>query len=196
MKASIFQNDILYSVIKLSLDNAERFLKDATLLRNSSSFGHATAFAILALEETGKAIYCNWARKGFVKVDNDFLKNLKTHNAKQRVVKEIEKLAILKTEINNYKKGKKGKKFPFKSSLELDFFITKLEKSLKFKSVDGFYGELEKIKQLALYVDVKDGILSEPNMFTKDVCDKFLRFAQFIFLSVKDSLLSKTMNKE
>jgi len=197
MKDSISQNDILQLVIRLSLDNAEKFLKDAELLINSSSFGHAFALTILALEETGKAIYCNWAKDGFVKVDDDFLKNLRTHKTKQKVLKEVLKLVILKAEINNCRKSKKRRKIPFKSSSPPCLFLTELEESPQFKSIDAFYGELEKMKQLALYVDIgENGTPSEPGMFTKGVCDKYLRFVQAIFLSAKRGLLSKTVNEE
>lgn len=197
MRDSVSQSDILQLVIRSSLENAERFLNDAVLLTNNSSFGHAIAFTILALEETGKAIYCNWAKNNFVKVDDAFFKNLRNHKTKQRVIKEIKKLIILKTEINNYRKNKKRRKIPFKSLPELDFFLTKLEESSQFKSVDAFYGELEKMKQLTLYVDIdEDGIPSDPSTFTKDICDKYLRFVQTIFRYAKDGLLPKTKSKD
>lgn len=57
MRDGTSQSDILQLVIGSSLVNAERFLNDAVLLANNSSFCHAFAFAILALEETDKAIY-------------------------------------------------------------------------------------------------------------------------------------------
>ena len=192
MNGSISQNDVLKLVIGLSLENAERFLNDAVLLINNSSFRHAFAFIILALEEIGKAIYCNWAMKGFVKVNDDFFQNLRTHKTKQKVIREIEKIITLKTEIGKYKKNKNRRKIPFKSSPEFDFFLTKLEGSSQFKSIEAFYGELENMKLLALYVDIgKDGIPSDPSIFTKEVCNSYLKFVQTIFTSTKDGLLFK-----
>lgn len=197
MRDGISRNAILQLVIRSSLGNAERFLDDAVLLANNFSFGHAFAFAILALEETGKAIYWNWAKNSFVNVDDDFFKNLRTHRTKQRVVKEIKKLAVLKTEIDNYRKNRNRCKIPFESLPELDSFLNKLEESSRFKSVDAFYGELEKMKHLALYVDVdENGIPSDPSIFTKDICDKYLRFVQTIFRYAKDGLLSETESKD
>ena len=192
MKDDISQNDVLRLVIRLSLENAERFLDDAMLLINNSSFGHAFALTTLALEETGKAIYCEWAMNGFVNVNDNFFKNLRTHKTKQKVIREIKKLIILKTEIDKYRKSKNRRKNPFKSSLELDLFLTKLENSAQFKSVDAFYGELENMKHFALYVDVgKDGVPSDPSVFTKNVCDLYLTFVQTIFISAKNDLLFK-----
>ena len=192
MKDSVSQNEVLTLVISLSLENAERFLNDAALLISNSSFGHAFALTILALEETGKAVYCNWAMKGFVKVNDDFFKNIKNHKSKHKVIREIEKLVTLKTEIENYRKSKNGRKILFKSLPESDFFLTRLESSSQLKSIEAFYGELENMKHTALYVDIgKDGIPLDPSIFTKDVCDSYLTFVQNIFTSVKNSLLFK-----
>lgn len=198
MSDNVPQNDILQQVTTLSLENAETFLSDAELLINNSSFGHAIALIILALEEVGKAIYCNWAKNGFIKVDNDFLKGLKTHKTKQRVIKEIKKLDILQTEIKKYKKSKNRRKIPFKSKPELVTFLAELEESSQFKSVDAFYGELEKIKQLAFYVDIDErGIPSSPHsLFSKDVCHKYLDFVQKVFIYTKDAILSKPKKKD
>jgi len=191
MKDKISQTDLLLMVIRLSLENAERFLNDAVLLINNSSFGHAFALTVLALEETCKAVYCNWAINGFVTVDDDFFKNLRIHKTKQRVLKEIQKLTILKNEIDEYRKNKKRRRYAFKSRPELDIFLTKLEASFKFKSIEAFYGELEKMKQLGLYVDVEDGVPLNPSIFTRDVCDSYLSFVQAFLTSARDSLLSK-----
>lgn len=188
VRDSISQNYILQQVIRMSLENAERFLNDATLLINNSSYGHAFALTILALEEIGKATYCNWAKNGFIRIDNDFLKRLKSHKTKQRVIKEIVKLAILKTEVDNHGKSKKRRKAPIASESELNYILTKLESS-QFKSVETFYGELEKMKQLALYVDIsEDGIPSDPNFVTKDACDKYLHFVKTISTYAQDGL--------
>lgn len=193
MKDSIEQNAVLKLVIGLSLENAQRFLDDATLLINNSSFGHAFALATLALEETGKAIYCEWALNGFVNVNDSFFKNLRTHKIKQKVIRELKKLVVLETEVTKYRKNKNGWKIPFKSSFELNLFMTKLENSVQFKSIDALYGELENMKHLALYVDVgNEGIPSSPIVFTKDVCDIYLTFVQAIFTSAKNALLSNS----
>ncbi len=192
MKDRNSQNDVLKLVINLSLDNAERFLNDASLLINNSSFGHAFAFIILALEEIGKAIYCNWATKGFVEINDDFFKNLRRHKTKHKIIREIEKLDILKTEIDNYKKSKNRRKIAFKSLPELDFFLAKLEHSSQFKSIEGFYRELENMKHLGLYVDIgKDALPSDPTIFTKDICEPYLDFVQTIFMAAKKRLSLK-----
>lgn len=41
--------------VNLCLENAEQYIKDAELLIENSSFGHAYAFGVLAYEELGKA---------------------------------------------------------------------------------------------------------------------------------------------
>jgi len=75
-------NSFLPQVINMSLRNAEILLNDARLLINNNSFDHAFAFTILALEEIGKAIYCNWAKKRYVNVDKNFFTRLKMHKIK------------------------------------------------------------------------------------------------------------------
>jgi len=184
--------NILQLVINWSLENAETFLSDAKLLIENSSFGHSLALMVLALEEVGKAVYCNWARNGLIKVDDDFFKNLKDHKTKQRVFREIERLAILKTEINTCQKTKRRRRYQLKSNYEIFRFITEIEESTRFKSIDAFYGELEKMKQLALYVDVdENGVPSAPSFFASDRCKEYLDFVQKRFTLVKDALLSK-----
>jgi len=46
--------------VNLCLDNAEQYIKDAELLRKNSSFGHAYALGVLAYEELGKAVMCDF----------------------------------------------------------------------------------------------------------------------------------------
>jgi AbiV family abortive infection protein len=192
MKDNRSKNNFLKPIIVLALTNAERFLNDAELLMDNLSFGHAFAFIILALEETSKAIYCNWAMDGFVKVDDNFFKNLRSHKIKHKVIREMKKLNILETEIDHYKRNKKRRKIPFKSLPELDLFLTKLEGSFQFKSVEAFFGELENLKHLGLYVDIsRDGKATHPTIFTKEICDSYLNFVRPIFFAAKESLLQK-----
>jgi len=196
MKENISQNDVLHLVITLSLENAEKFLDDAQILIKNSSYGHAYAFTVLALEEIGKAVYCNWTINGPLKVDDDFLKRLRDHKTKQKVIKEVEKLVVLKTEMDNYRKSKNRRKAPSKSPIERDFFLAKLESSSQFKSLEAFYGSLEKFKQLALYVDINEnGIPSSPSFFTKDICDFNLNFVKSILSSAKTSMLAHKEQK-
>lgn len=195
MSDNVFQNYILQQVITLSLENAETYLNDAELLINNSSFGHAIALTILALEEVGKAIYCNWAKNGFVKVNDDFFKGLKTHKTKLRVLKEIDKLIVLRTELNKYEESKNRRKIPCKSKSEMITFLTELEKSFQFKSIEAFYGELERMKQLAFYVDINQrGVPLSPRLFSKDICHKYLDFVQKVFTSTKG--LSSRQNRQ
>jgi len=178
----------LLLTIKIALENAEAFLNDASLLFSNSSFGHAVALTILALEEMGKAVYCNWAIKGFVKIDDDFFERLKTHKVKQRVHMEVERLAILSGEISKYQIGKR-RNYPFESGSEELRVISEIEALPQFRSVGAFYKQLDKLKQLALYVDLSnDGVPFGPTLFTKDICQWYLDFAQKRFLVVKKAL--------
>ena len=53
-----FSKEELKDAVELCIENAEQYIKDAELLIESSSFGHAYAFGSLAYEEQGKAAGC------------------------------------------------------------------------------------------------------------------------------------------
>ncbi len=179
----------LRRVIRLSIENSEKFLDDAELLMRNSSYGHAYAFTVLALEELGKAVYCNWTINAGLKVDDEFFKRLRNHKIKQKVIKEVQKLATLTTEIEKYTKDKK-REYPFENSSESSFFFRDFEELPQIKFLEAHCGSLEGLKQRALYVDVSEGgILSSPEVFTKDDCNFNLNHVKSLLTLAKKTML-------
>ncbi len=189
MKDGNSEKVVLQCVIKLSLENSEKFLEDAELLIQNSSYGHAFAFTVLALEELGKAVYCNWTINAALKIDDDFFKKLRNHKIKQKVIKEAQKLAVLSTEMEKYKKSKK-REYPFETSTESSFFFHDFEKLPQVKFLEDYCGSLEGMKQRALYVDMgEDGVLSYPGVFTKDACNYNLNHVKSLLTIAKTTML-------
>ncbi len=181
----------LKSLIKMSLDNAGQFLLDAKVLIDNSSFGHAYALTVLALEEIGKAIYYNWAILGFIKIDKNLAKNLKYHKHKQRVLMEILRLGIIDRGIKKHTTFKR-RKYPFRNIFELRKFLENVEKSTEFRSVGDFYESLEQTKQLALYVDVREGKLTSPRFFDREMCEHLLQYVSKLFIISTKTLLKQS----
>jgi len=180
------QEIVLRYVIEMSLKNSETFLNDARLLINNSSYTHAFALIILAIEEMGKAIYCNWAKNGYIIIDKKFFKNIKSHRIKLKVLMEIERLAVLQDEIN---KKQKDKSNIDSNDNKLDT-LSKVEKMPQYKSIKEFYLNLDNLKQDSLYVDIKDKFTpTSPDFFTKEVSKFFLDFAHVRLTTVKNALL-------
>jgi AbiV family abortive infection protein len=90
----------LENCANLSLENAEQYIKDAELLIENSSFGHAYAFAILAYEELGRTVICIFGILGCWFTDKDMItpnvkgwnKTFKNHVTKQIIMKVIDEL--------------------------------------------------------------------------------------------------------
>ena len=135
-------------------------------------------------EEIGKAVYCNWAINGYVRINNKFLKKLKSHRTKLKVLMEVERLALLQEEINK-KQTNKNKKHYYPENEVFDT-LSKVEKMPEFTSIERFYLNLDKLKQDSLYVDIKDNFIpSSPDFITKDVAEFYLDFAKMRLLAVK-----------
>jgi AbiV family abortive infection protein len=187
----------LHSVIRLSLENSGKFLEDAEILMKNSSYGHAYAFTVLALEELGKAVYCNWTINGGLKIDDDFFKRLTNHKIKQKVIKEVLKLTALATEIKKYTTDKKME-YPFETSTESSFFFHDFEELPQIKCLEAYCGSLEGLKQRALYVDVSEsGALSSPSAFTRVDCNSNLEYVKSLLIVAKQTMLEtkETLNE-
>ena len=90
----------LENCANLSLENAEQYIKDAELLIENSSFGHASAFAILAYEELGKTLMCIFGMLVCWFTNKDVItptikgwnKTFRNHVTKQIIVRVIDEL--------------------------------------------------------------------------------------------------------
>lgn len=90
--------------VNLCLENAEQYIKDAELLIKNSSFGHAYALGVLAYEELGKAVMCDFGillcwftNKDTITLNGKKWRNRKQnpftrHLTKQRLQKIIDEL--------------------------------------------------------------------------------------------------------
>jgi len=102
METITIQIKELENCANLSLENAEQYIKDAELLIENSSFGHAYAFAILAYEELGKTLMCIFGMLVCWFTNKDVItptikgwnKTFKNHVTKQIIMRVIDELHI------------------------------------------------------------------------------------------------------
>ena len=72
---------------KMSLENAEQWIKDATLLLDNSSFGHASALLRFACEELAKAYLCWLSSERIFPIENKTVRNaFEQHETKNQVI--------------------------------------------------------------------------------------------------------------
>jgi len=77
--------DYYADVSKVCIANAEQLLKDAILLRENNSFGHALSLSILGFEELGKAFFAFNIYTGSIKEQIDLIKIMnEKHIEKQK----------------------------------------------------------------------------------------------------------------
>lgn len=132
------------------VENAARLLADAKILLDAKSFRTATALAVLAIEEVGKACLVYWKLHGF-----DFLTNEKiiraTHIQKQKVLsayyfyKESTPILDAATEkmtgeqlVHQMMRTPPSKYFPIEAAVKTGSFDT--------------------VKQLGFYLDLNDDL--------------------------------------
>jgi len=72
--------------MKMSLENAEQWIKDAKLLMKHGRFGHASALLRFALEETAKAYICWFTSEGIWPLENKPIRDVfQYHRVKSQV---------------------------------------------------------------------------------------------------------------
>ncbi|TET24321.1 MAG: AbiV family abortive infection protein [Candidatus Bathyarchaeum sp.] len=72
---------------KKSLENAEQWIKDAKLLLDNSSFGHASALLRFACEELAKAYLCWLSSERIFPIENKVVRDaFKYHETKNQVI--------------------------------------------------------------------------------------------------------------
>lgn len=92
-----FSKEELKDAVELCLENAEQYIRDAELLIESSSFGHAYAFGVLAYEELGKAVGCIFRVLFYMHVNKDVLDKKKWRNRAQNpLMNHVKKQKIMK----------------------------------------------------------------------------------------------------
>jgi len=178
---------ILTEAVKLCLDNAEQYIKDAEVLVKNSSYGHAFALSVLAEEETAKAWMYYLCVQGILGVHGDWRKDIRKHRFKQKLafmltlmykvgelIYEIQESVEKMAEANSNKAKeivlKKMKNFQERMVKSVTYQRGEFHESLKW-----FKGMQEE-KEKALYVDlnIERKRLSSPKMFNKSEVRKYL----------------------
>jgi len=206
----------LINAFRLSIENAEQFIKDAELLIESSSFGHAYAFGVLAIEEMGKAFLFAVAvflhhvyNKDLIekkKLQNRRRNPFTKHLTKQKFVKIVDKLyealyplfdakvsemerlseEDIKVEITSVQSLDMVQKFI--ESVFTSEFKNDLEDLLEELGVDRVMEEftLEEEKWRGLYVDYRRGKFISPKKVRKEDAIRYLADVKRSFERVKE----------
>ena len=157
------KTDLYVKATKMSLENAEQWIKDAKLLIKNSSFGHASALLRFALEELAKAYVCWISSERIFPMDNKVIKDVfRKHETKNQVIMGVLYSLMWRN------------KFPIRIE-PTDQEIIEAYKQLKAMIVS-----IEKMRQRAIYVDMlfdKNQILT-PLEITKEVVNSVLALAE------------------
>jgi AbiV family abortive infection protein len=153
-----------------SLKNADRWIKDAKLLIQNSSYGHASALLRFATEEAAKAIVCWYVSEGIWPAESRPVKDVFRHHvAKNQVV-----LAVFSGIQWRELKEKGLTKTPE---------ITDQEIARDWKIFEQMTFGMEKKRQSAIYVDLKPKgkAIESPESIREEQVKVILKGTEFIF---------------
>lgn len=189
---------LLKKAVQLCVNNVEQYFKDAHLLVENGSYGHAFAFAVLGEEELSKAfIYREYSEGLF---PEDIVKKMVrfrgSHIRKQLLaatllpsfgfVRYFEEMADTCRE---EAKGDKSKYFQainreIKDKNRFEDYFTRIMQTIK-RMVKS-----EEDKENGLYVDVKleEGLLESPESFGKQTVEERLTQSEELFQFIKPFL--------
>ena len=190
-----FSKEKLKDAVELCLENAGQYIKDAESLIESSSFGHASAFAILAYEEIGKAATCMslifdclLTDKDKTTLDISFL--WKNHVKKQKITRKFDETYRYCQYLKSYFYQQKR----LNRCLNVQEFIKDWKDLAKEKDVEGILKDfsakrgLEKKKWNGLYIDYKEGKFTSPKMVRKEVAIRDLEDVKSLFESAEKNI--------
>ena len=130
---------------RLSLKNAEQWIKDAKLLIENSSFGHASALLRFACEEIAKSYVCWFTSEKIWPAENKVVRDaFREHRVKNQVIIGLFYTLMWISNKNLHKEVTKGRLEP--SDEEIIEAYEQFEELLD---------AMEKMRQKALYVDLK-----------------------------------------
>jgi AbiV family abortive infection protein len=122
---------------KMSLESAEQWIKDATLLLDNSSFGHASALLRFACEEIAKAYLCWLSAEGIFPIDNKIVIDaFKYHETKNQVIIGVFSTLAWRAQ------------FPLKIEPSAQEIIE------AYNQLKAMIASTEKMRQKAIYVDI------------------------------------------
>lgn len=156
--------------VRRCLDNTNSLLKDARLLLENDSVGHALFFVISSIEETSKALIYSGKRTG-IKRAGGTKKDLINHHPKLDLF--ISYLIAAAME-DVFAKRRNRIFHPERPDepLNIDNFVEMAQDSKKARS------DLWKDRLAALYVDRKNGIWTSPSEIEKSKVEALLKLAE------------------
>lgn len=156
--------------VKRCLDNAKSLLKDAKLLLEIDSTGHALFFVVSAIEETSKAFIYAGARIGVWK-HGETNRDVTHHFSKLSLFISHLFTTALEDVFERRRKQFLHQKEPVKP-LDIDDFVEMVQ------DIDTAQKELWKSRIQALYVDRKNGKWTSPSEFKTSVVKTLLKRAE------------------
>lgn len=183
---------LLKEAVQLCLDNVEQYIKDAQLLVENGSYGHAFALTVLGEEELSKAYIYYTCSEGLL--PENFVKRVgrtrESHIRKQAIVATLTmtyKIVELMKGIVKSSWEQAGGDLEKRGKIARKKLKATVENLRKNK--DNFYKFLERFatleedKEMGLYVDVNiaQGVLSSPKSLEKDKVEKHLAQVKKLF---------------
>lgn len=169
----------LYSkAAKLSLENAEQWLKDAKLLLEHGSFGHADALIRLAVEEAVKALVCWLTSERIWPIENKVVRDVFRHHK----VKNEFFLSFLA--------GWTARaRFPsWKRLMESASKLLPEQISDAPKEFQKMIASTDKMRHRAMYVDRKGKEVETPIEVKEEEAKNISRLAEFFLKTVRHTI--------
>lgn len=204
MTSKNVKEKLLKKAVQSCLNNVEQYLKDARLLIENESYGHAFALTVLGEEELSKAFIYYMCSEGLV--SENFTKRVgrrsKSHRRKQGIAAALfftfEIVQFFKKIVDSSRE--EGERDPRKS---IEIVNKKLQDAMDYMEknkdemkirMDQFFerfATLEEDKEKGLYVDVKieQGVFSSPESLEKDMVEEHLAKVRKQFQFVKPVLM-------
>lgn len=203
MTSQSVHEKLLKEAVKSCLDNVEQYLKDARMLIENRSYGHAFALTVLGEEELSKAfIYCmcseGWVPESFIKRVG---KRANSHRRKQVIAATLfftlEIIQFFKNIVDLSKKEGEGDlrksiEIANKKLKEAMDYMQKNKDEMKSRMDQFFerFATLEEDKEKGLYVDVKiEGVFTSPESLEKGMVEEHLAQVRKQFQFVKPLLM-------
>lgn len=162
-----------------SLKNAERWIVDAKLLIENSSFGHASALLRFAYEEIAKAFVCFYVSERLWPVENN------------KVVEDVFWNHVVKNQIIV---GMFMGISLTGTLMKRELTISDMPEPTDQEIIDAFYlvrqisTEMEKLRQKGIYVDFKNEKILTPNSTTEKEVQGILREVEALLRYTKHSI--------
>ena len=150
--------------VKLCLKNARRLIKDANLLIDNGSYGHALFFVCTSLEEISKAFMYAFSRLESQKIEE--MKEVRNHD-----IKYLYYLAFLLTDRMRAHAEEIGKKYQGKP-LDVDDFVK------FYQDLSSSVKQMLVLREWSLYVDFKDKEWLSPFDVKREDATTMIAFAE------------------